>query len=789
MKSFLPILLILLLSTLTVRATPSDSIDTWHYDIHIDTLNYGTTSLKAHTTISYTSKFNGMQTVELDLLKLTVDSVLAGNTPATFTYNDTLLSIHLPGPLNQGDSAQVTVWYHGKPVKDPSGFGGFYFNSNPQYVYNIGVGFQADPHTFGRVWFPCKDNFTDKALYDYHVRVLTGKVAVCGGTLQNEIDNGDGTTTFHWKMRDPVPTYLASMAIADFIAVRDTFVSITGDSIPVALYVRASDSAGTLNSFQRLHIAFDAFENRMGPYRWERVGYVGVPFNAGAMEHATNIAYPNGFLNAGSAYETIMAHELSHSWFGNLVTCVDAPEMWLNEGLAAYSEALFTEAAYGSTAYTNYVRANHSSVLRYTYITDGGYLAVSGVGHNYTYGSTVYDKGALIGHTLRGYLGDVAFFNGIKQYMTKHAFANASSDTLKKVLTQVSGVNMDNFFKGWVKQPGFPHFQIDSIEVSPVGSNYQVAMHIRQRQKATGIFFDNVKTKVTFMDANWNSIQKNIDISGPTAYLAVTIPFAPTVAMFDLDERMADAAVDNYYVFQSSQTHAFPETYCSVTTTNVPDSALVRVIHNWIAPDDFKNPPPGVRLSGSRYWKVQGIFPTGFSATATFDYSARVSSTPSLNHDAFLDHTWFNTSEDSLLLFYRPNSGAEWQVVSNYTLNTGTLVDKRGSATVASLLPGEYTFGVYDYSLVLDRPEPVREEFSFICYPNPSQGSLNLQLPHPGDYGLQIYSLAGRKLVDMPLKATQSTYPLNLTFLEGGIYLLRLTNEQGLQSSARIVLE
>lgn len=192
-------------------------------------------------------------------------------------------------------------------------------------------------------------------------------------------------------------------------------------------------------------------------------------FTAGAMEHATNISIGRAFINGTLGYETLWAHELSHMWWGDKVTCKTDADMWLNEGWASFNEALFTQALYGNTAYKNWIRTNHRKVLQFAHISDGSYLALNAIPSDYTYGATAYQKGADIVHTLRNYLGDSLFKVGTQHYLDSFAYGNASSANLRDALTSATGINMNRFFDDWIFTPGFPHFSIDSVVYFPGG--------------------------------------------------------------------------------------------------------------------------------------------------------------------------------------------------------------------------------------------------------------------------------------------------------------------------------
>src|SRR5690606_6497098 len=163
----------------------SDTIDILNFQINLDITDFTNKIVVGNCKITITPKLNGINLLDLDLLELNLDSVKdAANNLLTFSYNDTLLAVNLPTLMNVGDTAEVIVFYNGTPQTDNSGFGGFYFNNS--YAYNLGVGFNADPHNYGRVWFPCFDNFVEHATYEFNIITSGGKKAHCNGVLVSD---------------------------------------------------------------------------------------------------------------------------------------------------------------------------------------------------------------------------------------------------------------------------------------------------------------------------------------------------------------------------------------------------------------------------------------------------------------------------------------------------------------------------------------------------------------------------------------------------------------------------
>lgn len=769
---------ILLLITLTIigifaigqnqyKTTHSDSLDVLHYSINLN-VDFTNQEIGGNTNLKITPKINNLDLISLDLLKLTIDSIIVdGTLNSNYTYNDTLINITPATVFNLSDTFDVTIYYHGHPQIDPSGFGGFEFSG--AYAYQIGVAFDSKPHNYGRVWYPCIDDFVDRATYDYYITNVDTKIAVCNGTLMSETNNGDGTKTFHWTMHNTIPTYLASVSVASYVAVRDTFNGMLGQ-IPIAIYVLAADSLKAVNSFVNIKEILAAFEYRFGPYRWERVGLVAVPLGGG-MEHATNIAYGDFLINGNLTYEWLYAHEISHHWFGDLVTCREAEEMWLNEGWPVFCESIFTEILYGKEAYRNYYRTNHAYVLRYAHIADGGYRALVGVPHEYTYGTTVYDKGGDFAHAIRGYLGDSLFFPAVQAYLDSFAFKDATSEDLKNVLSLETGIDMTDFFDAWVYEPGFPHFSVDSFNVVNVGGgNYDVTVYMRQKHKGSTVYANSNRVELTFMDNNWTQHKELMQFDGQLGVQTFTIPINPQIAMVDYDELLSDAITDHADTVRTTGILNFDNqnTYFGIDVQQIADSAFIRVEHNWVPPDTFQTQIPGMIIHNYRYWKVDGIFPPGFLSKGRFFYSKTTSS----NYTGYLDNNLITTNYvDSLRLLYRANTSEDWREISFSRI--GNILN--GNLIADTLLPGEYTFGFYNWDLYVKSKTFGYKEDKFKIFPNPSNTSFNVCFNINNDGEIEIFNLLGEKVYHENIFSSQDFIRWQPKNIDKGIYIVRLT--------------
>jgi aminopeptidase N len=209
----------------------SDTLDVLDYKVYLDITDFDNKIIHGHCRVKFTAKMNDVSGISLDLLQLDIDSVKQGNSHITFFYNDTLLRAQFIGLMNEGEVDSVTVYYRGQPQGDPSGWGGFYFQG--PYAYNLGVGFEANPHNYGRVWHPCFDNFVERATYEITVRTTGTKRAYSNGYIAHEVDNSPAEMIRTWKLDDPIPTYLACVGVSDYVHVSQSYESpIYNTTIP-----------------------------------------------------------------------------------------------------------------------------------------------------------------------------------------------------------------------------------------------------------------------------------------------------------------------------------------------------------------------------------------------------------------------------------------------------------------------------------------------------------------------------------------------------------------------------
>ncbi len=596
------ILTLLFLPFFLSAQTYRDSLDVVHYTINLF-ISPELKKIEGWTEISVKPLFDEMHTLSFDLLSLNVRKVVVNQKKwKHWKQNDTCIRINLKKPLKKDEVQTVRIYYSGKPAEDDF-WGGFYFKYRS--AFNLGVGMDAIPHPFGRAWFPCIDNFTDRATYDFYITVDKKYTAVCNGLLV-ETKQKKNLKTFHWRLNRTIPTYLASVSVAEYDSLTYTYKGMKGE-IPVKIFVFKGKKSLAKETFKHLDTALRIFEKLYGPYEWERVGYSEINFGSGAMEHAENISVTYQAINGNTKHETLLYHELSHHWFGDLVTCKTARDMWLNEGWAEYSEAIFLENLYGKAEFKKAVRRNHFYALNYAHKNDRGYRSVANMDLHYTYGTTIYKKGADVVHTLRFYLGDSVFFPAVRAYLEKYKFSSASTEDLKNFFTTYSGENLTDFFDFWLYSKGYPYFELTGWKVVDSNKNsFKVQLTVNQQVIGGDKLANSNKIPLTFFSNDFRRFDTIVVFSGKKAKFDVSVPFKPVFAALDLEEHIADATTDQYYIVKDTGIYLYDESLAELVVSEVKDSALVRIQANWLAPNGVEK-VHGYLFQKNYYWTVSGL--------------------------------------------------------------------------------------------------------------------------------------------------------------------------------------
>ena len=309
--------------------------------------------------------------LDLDTL-LAIESVsltdLESAVPLPFRRSGGRVFVDLPYTKQPGDALSLTVEYGGRPrvAPRPPWDGGVQWTTTPAGAPWIATSNQmigAD------VWWPNKDHVSDKPdSMRIHVTVPDPLVVAANGRLERTTDNGDGTWTYHWFVSTPISAYNVALNIAPYEVIEERYRSVTGETFPVIFWVLPEnvDDGRALMPEILEHLRW--FEKTVGPYpfRADKYGVVQTPHLG--MEHQSIIAYganfDNGSMTGGVdwGFDALHHHELSHEWWGNLVTNADWKDMWIHEGFGSYMQALWLEDTQGIERYHEYmasIRPSH----------------------------------------------------------------------------------------------------------------------------------------------------------------------------------------------------------------------------------------------------------------------------------------------------------------------------------------------------------------------------------------------------------------------------------------------
>ena len=411
------------------------------------------------------------QTFELDAANMRFESVKldASDTNLNYKISGEKIIITLDKAYSPADLISVRLKYSTKPKK------GAYFvdaqTEDGEISRAAQVWTQGEPEE-AHHWFPSYDFPDDKATSEQFITTEKAETAIANGELLETKENADGTRTFYYKMPVVHSSYLTSFVVGTYVKISDSY-----KNIPLGFYVYPDKTAIAPQAFGNTKNMMRIFEDLTGvdyPYnKYDQT--IVAKFRFGGMENitATTLADSEIFLAdfsfAKGSVEDLVSHEIAHSWFGNLVTCENWSELWLNEGFATFMEAAYREKANGREDYLRKIKED----ARLFIIAD----AVSNNRHGLFFGaargnealfdqnnaSIAYQKGSAVVHTLRETVGNENFWKAINIYLNRHKLGNVETIDLQKAMEEVSGMKLDWFFKQWVYGAGYPKLSVKQV--------------------------------------------------------------------------------------------------------------------------------------------------------------------------------------------------------------------------------------------------------------------------------------------------------------------------------------
>jgi aminopeptidase N len=492
-------------------------LDAVHYDLNID-LYPGMKIIKGDATIKLVTK--GLQKIDLNLYdNFEIKSVKLNGSQAKYENKDTRFTIFPAEKLT--DTSIVEIVYEGKPKS--MGFGSFSFGekNGKSFIYTM------NEPVFASTWFPCNDIPRDKALFDIKISNDSSDVSVSNGNLVSVSANG-ARKTYHWKTVYPIATYLVAIYSAEYKNYNEEYTSSSKIKMPVTYYVTPEKFESARHDFFIHPEAIGIFSKLFGEYPFikEKYGVAEFLWNKGALENQTITGIGTVFISGMGIQKDLLVHELAHSWWGNAVGLGDWKDIWLNEGFANYSVALYYEALTDRRALVSTMR---SYLGRFEKAKGTLYNPVQDI-----FSTLVYDKGAWVLHMLRREVGDSSFFRILRKYYNDFKYKTAVTKDFQNECESVSKKKLDYFFKQWVFD-GTGIIEADySYSAAKAGGNeYTVSFDIEQTQKGYTAYSFPLDLKFIAPDGNY--IIKTVYIRERNSHFELKLGFQPQDMIPDPD--------------------------------------------------------------------------------------------------------------------------------------------------------------------------------------------------------------------------------------------------------------
>jgi len=439
-----------------IQVERSRDYDAKHYRIQL-TFDFGKKKFWGENRITLSPLQDNFTKCFLDAEELVVTEVLNNrNIPLRFEQDDKQVIVHLSRAYSYGEKVVFTVKYY---AIDPQ-YGLFFVDESPTNPQMVGSG--SWPNR-ARHWFPCYDSPNDKVTHEAIVTVKNKYKVLSNGRLVSVKKNKkDGTVTYHWSQDLPNATYLSMMSVGPFAVIQDSL-----GSLPINYWVYPKDTVEAKWNFRKTPYMIDFFNKLYGyEYPWAKYDQVVDPRQGGGAEATSATILGEGVIYDRRAeqdfsWDRIIAHEIAHQWWGDLITLRTWSHTWMNESFGTYSDYLFTRSDKGENEgavdlmgkKNQYLREAHNRYMR-PIVFD----RYEKIGDNFD--SHTYPKGACVLHMLRFILGDEPFFRTLQYFLHKHEFQPVDTHDFMIAVKEVTGKNMDWFFDQFIFKPGHMVFDV-----------------------------------------------------------------------------------------------------------------------------------------------------------------------------------------------------------------------------------------------------------------------------------------------------------------------------------------
>jgi aminopeptidase N len=502
------------------------AIDALHYRFQV-TLRDDSEEITGQATADLRFVEAGVTRVSLDLASvksgkgMSVSEVMSGDAAVPYTHTSDRLNLTLAAAPKAGESRSFTVRYRGFAA------GGLHFGKNRFGARTI---FSWNWPTFARQWLPVIDHPSDKATSEFEVIAPARYQVVANGALIEIRDLPGGQRLTRWKESVPIASWLNNIGVAEF-AWR-TFDTVRG--VPLQTWVFPGDRDHGITTFEGpMRQAIEFFSEYIGSYPYEKLASVQVNGMGGGMEHASAVFYGEKEVGDKPAF-SLVAHEVSHQWWGDSVTEKDWDDAWLSEGFATYFAALALEHYQGRDAFLASMARSRAAILQMenkaaipvihdnlTDIRDG--RAPIGL---------VYQKGGWFLHMLRDLAGADKFRDGMREYYRRFRDSNASTADLQRVMEETSGQDLDWFFAQWLRRGASP--KVEGTWTYDAASKRVI---VQLAQKQAGEVY-RLPLQIVIAHAGTGTSLSNVTLTGLTGRFEIATEREPRIVTLDPEIRV-----------------------------------------------------------------------------------------------------------------------------------------------------------------------------------------------------------------------------------------------------------
>ena len=547
------------------QATETILTDLIHTRLEVN-FDWQNSRMNGLATITAKPHFYSSDSLFLDAKGMDIRSVKMGNSDLTHSYDGNVLRIKLDKKYSHKDQYTVSIAYVSKPdEREVAGSAAITSDKGLYFINPKGdvPGKMPQIWTQGEteassVWFPTIDTPNAKTTQEIFITVENKYITLSNGKMISSKKNTDGTRTDHWKQDLPHAPYLFFMGVGEFKVVKDQCTLSNGTKMEVNYYVEPEWESHAKAIFGETPAMISHFSKLLGlEYPWDKYHQIVVrDYVSGAMENTGAVVFGDYAYKTtrelldGNDQSTI-AHELFHHWFGDLVTCESWSNLPLNESFANYSQYLWDEYRYGLD------EADYQAEME----ADGYFQSAQMSGYHdliwfdyddkeQMFDGHSYNKGGRILHMLRNYLGDDAFFAGVKNYLHTNKFKPAEFHQLRLAFEEVSGEDLNWFFDQWFLGSGHPILDF-SQKVSEENSTVQLTIKQNQNLELSPIY--KLPMEVAVFDSNGKHIHKIVVDELDETF---EIPYSGTLkcVIFDHQQmllaKVKETKSQDQYIFQ-----------------------------------------------------------------------------------------------------------------------------------------------------------------------------------------------------------------------------------------------